>query len=123
MVFGFSGAAGADGDVAEEAVGAGVCCEESGTAANSSNADTSTRWKQHFRPMHFIGVSAPLALDSTVGDRRFVAQDYTRGHRASQFEIFIPSIRFSDAASFLHPGCSSFRVTGLGTLCISPASV
>jgi len=47
--------------------------------------------------MHFIGVSAPLALDSTVGDRRFVAQDYTRGRRASQFEIFIPSIRFFDA--------------------------
>jgi hypothetical protein len=71
--------------------------------------------------MHLIGVSAPLALDSTVGDRRFVAQDYTRGGRASQFEIFIPSIRFSDATLLL--GWSSFWIKGLWTLCISPASV
>jgi hypothetical protein len=58
--------------------------------------------------MHFIGVSAPLALDSTVRDRRFVAQDYTRGGRASQFEIFIPSIRFSDATLVLASGMFEF---------------
>jgi hypothetical protein len=60
--------------------------------------------------MHFIGVSAPLALDSTVGDRRFVAQDYTRGGRASQFEIFIPSIRFSDATLLLASAMLEFLV-------------
>jgi anti-anti-sigma factor len=31
------------------------------------------------------------------GARHFAAQDYTRGRHTSQFEIFIPSIRFSDA--------------------------
>jgi hypothetical protein len=58
--------------------------------------------------MHFIGVSAPLALDSTVGDR--VAQDYTRGGRASQFEIFILSIRFSDATLLLASAMLEFLV-------------
>jgi hypothetical protein len=41
-------------------------------------------------------LSAPLALDSTTGDRHFAAQNYTRLRRSPQFEIFILPIDFSD---------------------------
>jgi anti-anti-sigma factor len=57
-------------------------------------------------PLRWLWIQLP-------GTRRFVAQDYTRGRRASQFEIFIPSIRFSDAAIF--PGSWDGRVSGYRT--------
>jgi len=45
-------------------VGAGGCCAARGVAA--SRMVPKARLKQHFHPAHFIDVSAPLALDSTV---------------------------------------------------------
>jgi hypothetical protein len=55
------------------------------------------RTKLHFHPAHFIKLSAPLVWILLPGTRKFVAQDYTRLRRVSQFEIFIVPIDFSDA--------------------------
>jgi hypothetical protein len=44
-------------------------------------------------------MSAPLVLDSSTRARQFVVQNYTHPRPASQFEIFIRAIRFSDAAA------------------------
>jgi anti-anti-sigma factor len=46
-------------------------------------------------------MSAPLALDSTAGDPPIRREDYTHPGRGSQFEIFIPRIRFFDGCVFI----------------------
>jgi hypothetical protein len=69
----------------------GVCCEK------WNHGEQQQCGYQHKMettcPMHFIGV-APLAQDSTVGDRRFV-QDYTRGRRTSQLKYSFPLFVFT----------------------------
>src|SRR5689334_13186810 len=75
----------------------GVCSAARGTAVSRMVPRTRTRPTLHFHPAHFIKLSAPLVLDSTVGDPHFVERDYTHTCRGAQFEIFIVPIDFSDA--------------------------
>jgi hypothetical protein len=51
-------------------------------------------------------MSAPLALDSIAGDPPIRREDYTHPRRGSQFEIFIPRIRFFDGCVFAVFGLS-----------------